>query len=96
MGVDYKAAVIVGLPRREFEDYDQLQEWLNNEDLECCPPYYDGCGAASTIIGKFMQLSGDYKPAEFNYSVDEVESMKNEFKLLTGKEAKIWISPYGY
>lgn len=92
MGIDYRAAVFVGLPRCEIED----QELIENGDLDVCPPYYDGNSADHAIAGLEYSGSETYGASEFAWDQAKVDELKAEFKKLTGKDAKVYLSPYGY
>lgn len=96
MGIEYKAAIIVGLPRHEFEDQDQLNEWIDNEEVEVCSPYYDGSDADWAIAGFFVATSELYSPSLFSWDAERVGELAAQFKDLTGKDGKVWLSPYGY
>lgn len=96
MGVDYRAAVWVGLPRCEIEDWDTVEELLDAEELSVCPPYYDGGGATMAIVGLEYDSSCDYSATQFDWDDAVVAGLKAQFKELTGQDAKVWLSPYGY
>lgn len=95
MGMDIKAAVFVGLPRNEIES-DDLQEWIDEEEIEVCPPHYDGYSADWAICGFELAGCGRYEPREFSWDQAAVDRLKAQFKELTGQDAKVWISPYVY
>lgn len=90
MGIEYKAAIMVGLPREAFMDLDQLEEWLDNEDLEVCAPYYDA------IVGLHYRTSADYAAIELVWDQGLIDRKLAEFKELTGMDGKVWLSPLGY
>ena len=95
MGIDYKAAVFVGLPREEF-DQEQLSGWLDEGDLEVCPPYYDGNSEDYAICGFSFKISRTYGPSELVWDQDALEKLKGDFNKLTRLDAKVWLSPLGY
>jgi hypothetical protein len=92
MGIDYRAAVFVGLPRGEIQN----QDLIDDDELEVCPPYYDGNGARHAIAGFEYKGSDTYAATEFEWDQAKVDELKAEFKTLTGQMAKVYISPYGY
>lgn len=92
MGIDYRAAVFVGLPREEIQN----RELIETDEIEVCPPYYDGTGAGYAIAGFEYKGSETYCASEFDWDQSKVDELKAEFKELTGQEAKVYISPYGY
>lgn len=96
MGISTKASIFVGLPREDFEDDEQLQEWLDNGDLDCCSPYFDGCGDDSAICGIEVVKSEYSGAAEFVWDQPKCDKARSEFKELTGLDAKVWLSPYVY
>ena len=96
MGIDYKAAIFVGLPREDFEDQENLSELLDNEELEVCAPYYDGSDDDSAIVGFRFKSSGAYSPSELEWNQSVIDSFKSDFNKLTGLEAKVWLSPLGW
>lgn len=95
MGIDYKAAIFVGLPREEIYAAD-MEDLIANEDLEVCPPFYDGGGEDEAICGFPLATSGTYRAVEFAFDSEECEKLKAEFKRLTSLDAKVYLSPYGY
>lgn len=96
MSIDYQAMVIVGLPRKELSDCDSLSDWIDEEELTVCSPYYDGGDSQDAIIGIEVQTSGTYKPSILEWDQEKIDKLKEEFKTLTGLDAKVWISPYGW
>jgi hypothetical protein len=87
MGIDSAASIFVGLPRDDG-DFEQL---IDEDELEVCPPYYDG--GSDGLVGFHYALSPDYSPCEVSWDQSEVDSLKQRFKLLTGIDAKVWLSP---
>jgi hypothetical protein len=99
MGIYYRAAIVVGLRHRDFTmNADRLAELIDEGALEVCSPYYDGGGDESAVVGFFCVTSPDYAPIELD--LDDARSQASEqwaaFFKLTGQEAKLWLSPYGY
>ena len=92
MGIDYKAAVFVGLPRSDVDD----QELIENEELEVCPPYYDGNSDDGAIAGFAYSTTPTYSARELKWDHAEIDKLKAKFKKLTGQEAKVYLSPYGF
>ncbi len=92
MGIDYRAAIFVGLPRGEIENKDLIDA----EILEVCPPYYDGDSDESAIAGFPFKTSERYSAVEFEWNRTQIDALKSKFKEETGQEAKVYLSPYGY
>lgn len=95
MGMDIKAAVFVGLPRSEIE-HEDLSDLIDNEELEVCPPHYDGNGAEWAIVGFELASCGRYEASEFAFDAEKCAELSARFKELTGQDAKVWLSPYVY
>lgn len=95
MGVDYQAAIIVGLPRKEIE-LEDLQDKIDDGDLETCAPYYDGDSDDDAIVGHMYKKSRCYSPVEFEWDQVAIDKLKADFKETTGQDAKVWISPRGF
>lgn len=97
MGVSYSAAIVVGLPRRDLSNLDNLKEILyDDESLEVCAPYYDGDSDDSAIVGVLIYKSPNYAPKEIDLNSNVIAEAQATFKEITGLDAKIWISPRGY
>jgi hypothetical protein len=96
MGIDYRAAIFVGLPRKEISNIDNFEELLGSDEFEVRPPCYDGNSEDYAIVGFEVWRSGIYCASEFTYDEVKVSEAKDKFKALTGLEGKLWISPYGY
>lgn len=94
MGIDYAAAIWVGLPRKEF-DVEKLEAMIEEGDIEVCPPYYDGNGDDNAIAGFSYCVSPDYAPTELTFMPDELSELVGKFKDLTMLDAKVWLSPFG-
>lgn len=95
MGIDTRAAIFVGLPRKEIYAADK-SELLESEELEVCPPYYDGNGEDDAICGFELHGTPTYRAREIVFDNNHAEELKAKFKKLTGLEAKVFLSPYVY
>ena len=101
MGIDYRAAIVVGLPREQLEsgskfkeDDDEFQDWVEEHGMEFIAPYYDGYDNA--LVGYVYKISPDYGRSLVQWIPDEVEELKQTFEDVTGKEAEVYLSVYGY
>ena len=94
MGIDVGSALVVGLPFEDVvEDWEEYEEKYSAE-LDIISPQYDADND-ECILG--------YKVAGVNYTYDEIdpetlesdikEAKENFFKL-TGKHAKVYVSPH--
>jgi hypothetical protein len=95
MGVEYAAAIWIGRPRKDIAE-DKLSPLLEADELEVCPPYYDGNDSDFAIVGYSLQVSPDYSPVELDINQDEVDKRKRQFVEATGVEAKVYLSPMGW
>lgn len=94
MGIDYSAAIFVGLHRSELEDHENFEDFENG-DLDQAPPFYDGGQAA--IFGVSVVHSGDYSASEIEGSLDaKIQAAKDSFKETTGRDGKVYITTIGY
>lgn len=93
MGIDTDAAIMVGLERGDLEDMENLEDLIDNEDLETCPPYYDGSGDSGAVVGFCYQIADCYAPTEIEWDFPAIEKLKANFKKITGRDAKVWLSP---
>ena len=96
MGVDYSAVIMVGLLRKDFKDTEQLAAWIDQDELECCAPSYDGGDSPYAAIGFALQTTSSFSPRELVWDQEKVHVLKGEFLRITGMEAKIWLSPKGW
>jgi len=96
MGVEYRAAIVVGLPYNDFsEDKHQLFE---DETLEMFGPYFDA-GWDDSLFGFSLVQSGDYSATEFVMSLElanKLATISAKFKDITGLEAKTYLTPVGW
>jgi hypothetical protein len=88
MGIEYSAALIVGLHRDEIEDEDLIDE------LDQAAPYYDGGDEA--IVGVYVERTGDYQALEITLDQAKVDAAKAKFRELTGQDGKLYLTPRGY
>lgn len=92
MGIEYEAAIMVGLPRGEIHN----QELIYDDELEVCSPCYDGGSDDGAVAGFFYEQSGTYSASLLEWDQQKIDELKTKFKDLTGQEAKVWLSPYGW
>lgn len=92
MGVEYSGQIIVGLPRSQITN----GELFENDELEICPPYYDGAGDPHAIVGFTYLDSGDYSSTELVWNQAKIDALKQKFTDLTGQVAKVYLSTHGW
>lgn len=95
MSVDYSSAIVVGLYRKDIE-HEDLEELLYGGDLESFATYYDGNSDDFSIVGLGYLTSGSYRALYFDWDQPKIDSLKEEFRNITGQEAKVWLLPVGY
>jgi len=93
MGIDIESAIMVGLPREELGNLDILEDFIDGEELECCPYCYDGDGNDDSIVG-FAFKRSDSWPSELEWDQTKIDELKVKFKDVTGQDAKVWLSPW--
>lgn len=92
MSQTYEACVVVGLPYNKVKEFEDL---IDEGTLETFPPYYDA-PLRDCICGLKFASSDEYSFSEFKWNEDTINSLKDEFKDLTGKDAQVWITPASY
>lgn len=94
MGVEYRAAIVVGLPYDELPK-DTRDELLDREELDAFSPYFDA-PHEHCLCGFPIQETDDYQFAEMDFSLDGVDELRIKFKTLTGLTPKTYLTPYGW
>lgn len=90
MGIEYSAAIIVGLRRGELEDHENFEDFENG-DLDSVSPYFDGWQDA--IFGVIAHSAQDYSASEIEGSIDQkIEKASAEFTEKTGREGKVFLT----
>ncbi len=94
MGIDTNAVIIVGLPRGELSHIEDLQNLVDgNEILKIVCAWYDGEGDDEAIAGIVYKSSPTYDTTEIVWDENKILKLKEEFKRVTGKEAKVLLMP---
>jgi len=101
MGVDNRAVIIVGLCRKDIDNFDTLVDEdgdLLGGQLIDCSTYYDGNGEDHNVIGIIVAKTPDYSNMELELPtlLEEIETAKLDFKRLTGQDAEVYLSNEGY
>ncbi len=100
MGIDYQAAIMIGLPQGNIEynedEYEDLSDFLNEHGMELCAPSYDGDDADDAIAGFVYKCTGSYQSDELDWNQAEIDKLKAKFKEITGEDARVYLSPWGY
>lgn len=93
MGIDTQAVIIVGLPRGELKQVEDLEDLIDDAMLEVAPRYYDGDASEATIVGIVFKESHTYGAVVLEWSESQILSMKEEFKKITNLEGKVYLTP---
>lgn len=89
MGIEYKAAIVVGLHAGGFTNADV------RESLEQFAPYYDGYDVG--LFGVEVVSTGEFSAAELPHDLDtRIKQAKAKFEQLTGQDGEVWITPVSY
>ena len=92
MSIDTSAVIIVGLPRDDLKDHEKFVDFCDGT-LEQISPYYDGYIHA--ILGVVVQSTDDYSANELVATLaDDIEKAKVEFTSRTGRQGKVFLTPY--
>lgn len=86
MGIDYRAALVVGLPWSDFDENDDLEGWVDDEKLERFATEYDADSPYCVYGIKYARTS-DYD--DINYSVTSVLELKDRFFDITGRDGRL-------
>jgi len=93
MGIDIGSALVVGLPAEDFcANYDEFDDKYECE-LDCISPYYDADFEYCLIGVKIAGKDFTYNELPDNIS-DVIEKAKEKFKQITGKDAKVYVTPH--
>lgn len=95
MGIYYSAVVAVGLQRQNIEDFDKFEELIDEGTLEVISPSYDGSDDDDAVIGFVYDESNAFSSVMFTWDQQRVDELKENFKEITGLEAKVWLTPNG-
>lgn len=98
MSIDYRAVLVIGLPRdelREWEDRieEEDEEW--DSYLDGFSPYYD---SGSLLLGIDVATTYDYSIKELDEELLTVGILaaKREFEEITGLEGKLFLTTHGH
>ena len=93
MSIVYSAKIVVGLPFNEvFDSYSDYEEY--ESELEIISPFYDA-GLDDSLVGIVLVGTESYDYKEIATSF-ETQATRKLFKEVTGKEARVYLSPCGY
>lgn len=98
MGVEYRAAIVVGLPKEELEDLlDEYDDPSGDSGLEHFPPYYDA-DYSEGVWGISVVETPDYTEREIDTGEFGVKlrAAQHKFHALTGKAGKLYVTPVGW
>lgn len=92
MGTSISGVLVVGLPFDEVcEDYEYFCTYYEHE-LDLFSPYYDA-DYSDRIVG-YTVSSGYYAASlVLDEQLGYIQGFKERFKKLTGKDARLYVSP---
>lgn len=94
MGIYYSGVIVVGLPFEDLcQNSDEFYEKYEGK-LDRVSPYYDADNDAC-LIGIVYDVSKDYQFKELPIEPLVFEKIKELFKSITGKDAKVYLGPWG-
>ena len=91
MGIEYSAAVVVGLRQSDFDHNVAYEDLADNGNLERFAPYYDA-PSEECIYGLPVEISGDYSYTTLDLSQSVLDDLTQEFIKLTGHTPKLWLT----
>lgn len=98
MSISYSAKIVVGLPFKEvFDTEDEFEEFYYKHSgvhTEVIQPFHDA-GLEDSLVGIPLVETTSFNYKEVATSI-ETQKSRELFKQLTGKEAKVYLSPCGY
>lgn len=97
MGIEYRAAIVVGLPKEEMEVVLEDVDDPYDIGLEHFSPYYDAPYRAG-VFGIAVVETADYQEREIDpgkFGVD-LRAAQHEFHRITGKAGKLYVTPIGH
>lgn len=99
MSSQYKAVILVGLPfkevfnsMKEYEDFDT--GIYTSQHLEVILPFYDA-GLEDCLVGIPLVESHSFNYKDIATSID-TQKNRELFKLMTGSEAKVYLTTSWY
>jgi len=96
MSVSMKSTIVVGLPYGELSEINI--EKCENEGMDQISPYYDS-DTNDALIGYVVLKTGEYYYKQIVIDMDFLNSIseaKIKFKLITGMDAQLFLSPFVY
>lgn len=99
MSIQYKAVILIGLPFKKVfnsvEEYENLDYGIYaSSELKVILPFYDA-GLEDSLVGIPLVESRSFNYKNIATSMDTQKS-RELFKLITGKEAKVYLTTSWY
>lgn len=95
MGISYSACLVVGVQRGMIENYDKLEQLIDDYKIEVFAPSYDGGSDDDAVVGLPYIITESYSSSPVAWDMAKIDSLKAEFLELVGQEAQIWLTPNG-
>ena len=86
MSIDTRASIVIGLPCEEVDP-----QLLDDGALDTFDPMYDGGEYA--LAGFSFLTTRCYEAEEITWDAVKIGELMRKFRELTGKEAKVWLTP---
>jgi hypothetical protein len=96
MSTVHEAVIVVGRLRQEFEDHSLLEHLIEDDDLQEWTAEPDGGGASYNAVGLEYERTGGQNAIEFDYDDVAIGQLADRFRALTGMDAKVYLSTYGF
>lgn len=94
MGIDVGSALVVGLPFYDVvEDNDEFYEKYDG-DLDQISPYFDADSDCCILGYRIAGTDYTYDEVSMDTFLQDISEAKQKFLKLTGKEAKVYVSPH--
>ena len=92
MGIDVGSALVVGLPLYDVVESTGEYYEKYEDDLDRISPYYDADPEHCLLGYKICGTDYAYDELSSNF-LEKITTAQVKFKNLTGKDAKIYVSP---
>jgi hypothetical protein len=95
MGIDVNAIIVVGLPRHEYPDPDDLQNWLDDGEIEAVGAHVESDDDEEAICGIVVEATGSFSAMQLHQGAhaDRIEEAFRDFQLATGFIGRLWLTP---
>lgn len=96
MSTVHEAVIVVGRLRQEFESSEALDHLIDDDDLQEWSVSPDGGGRPFNAVGLEYERTGGQHAIELDYDDVGISQLADRFRSLTGMDAKVYLSTFGY